>query len=254
MVKIYKIKEPLTIGYYITKDGRVYNKEKSTWLKQRLQNGYYTVNINKYTLTVHRLVAKTFIPNPENKPYVDHIDSNKTNNKLENLRWCTQQENCSYHGKQIDHPRQVIQLDKDENEINRFNSLIEASKEISLTPDSISKVLAGKNQTAGGYKWKYENQENEKDELDESQGKIIEEFPNYMIFRDGTVYNLIRKKKLKPVKNHAGNLYVTLNSRYNRYIGNLVATTYIPNPKNRKYIKHLNENAEDNRVENLEWK
>ena len=58
---------------------------------------------------LHRVIAMTFIPNPQNKPYVNHIDSDKTNNKLENLEWVTQKENCAAHGKEISHPRKVIQ-------------------------------------------------------------------------------------------------------------------------------------------------
>lgn len=47
-----------------------------------------------YGRSVYRLVAETFIPNPDNKPVVDHIDTDRTNNHVDNLRWCTQKENC----------------------------------------------------------------------------------------------------------------------------------------------------------------
>lgn len=69
------------------------------------KNGY------TYATTVHRLVAQAFIPNPENKPCIDHIDTNIRNNHVNNLRWCTQKENCNnpltrQHGSQakMGHP------------------------------------------------------------------------------------------------------------------------------------------------------
>lgn len=48
---------------------------------------------------VHRLIAETFLPNPENLPVVDHIDENKANNKVSNLRWCTHQQNREWYYK-----------------------------------------------------------------------------------------------------------------------------------------------------------
>lgn len=63
--------------------------------KTLLKIGYYAVSINGKKVLLHRLLAETFIPNPENKPEIDHIDGNPTNNKLDNLRWATHKENLN---------------------------------------------------------------------------------------------------------------------------------------------------------------
>jgi NUMOD4 motif/HNH endonuclease len=69
-------------------------------LKHNKQRGYHVVKLCKETvkkpISVHRLVAQAFIPNPENKPYVNHLDSNKSNNSASNLEWCTQKENVKH--------------------------------------------------------------------------------------------------------------------------------------------------------------
>lgn len=51
------------------------------------------MNSKKYSKSTHRIVALSFVPNPNKKPCIDHIDNNRVNNRLDNLRWCTHQEN-----------------------------------------------------------------------------------------------------------------------------------------------------------------
>lgn len=256
--RLYKIKNIEGLDdYRITKCGKLWDNNKKEFMKLRILNGYNVRHINRKCLSIHRLVALTFINNPDNKPYVDHIDSNKLNNNVINLRWATQKENCSYHGKKIEHPRRVIQLDKDTGEeINTFDSLIDAAKAVGKTPSTISKVLIGKNKTGGGYKWKYENQEDERDEWNIKNAKCIKGFPKYMVFKDGRIYNTTRRKEVKPVKNLNGHCYVSLchqGKKSNKYIHNEVAKAFLSNPNNYRYVRHINKIIDDNRLENLEW-
>ena len=85
--------------------GLTYFKDRDIYLHPSVNRyGYAMVMLtNKHDkskptrkgFSVHRLVAMAFIPNPENKPQIDHIDGNRLNNRVENLRWCTQTENSN---------------------------------------------------------------------------------------------------------------------------------------------------------------
>lgn len=86
--------------YEVSNLGNVRNKETLNVLKpQTNRYGYLQVNLyvcghsTRKMKTVHRLVAEAFIPNPENKPFIDHINTIRTDDRVENLRWVTAKEN-----------------------------------------------------------------------------------------------------------------------------------------------------------------
>ena len=82
-------------NYLIYPSGKVWSKVSKRYLKPLLgKAGYYSLQLGRGNrVKIHRLLAIHFIENPDNKPFVDHIDQNKTNNKLNNLRWVTKSEN-----------------------------------------------------------------------------------------------------------------------------------------------------------------
>lgn len=84
--------------YEVSNMGNVRNTENGYILKGSIKWGYKQVTIHKKWYRVHRLVAHAFIPNPDNKPEVDHIDKNTSNNTVSNLRWATRSENLRNRG------------------------------------------------------------------------------------------------------------------------------------------------------------
>lgn len=165
-------------NYYVTDTGELYtrNYKRTGRIKKmsltKYKDWYFGVvlynNEMRCRKKVHRLVAEAFIPNPENKPCVNHKDGNKLNNCVENLEWCTYSENNLHafrtlgrkspwkgkFGKDNFGSKTVLQI-KDGRIINVFYGTHEAQRETGISQGSITDVCNKKSKTAGGYQWKY---------------------------------------------------------------------------------------------------
>lgn len=155
------------IHYEVSNLGRVRNKKTGKVLKcNAKKNGYLQVSIahGKHTDTsVHRIVAKAFIPNPNNYKYVNHKDENKHNNNVENLEWCTMKYNNNYGIGSLARNSRVLQIDKNSSEIiKEWDSMKNASENLNICYQTISACCRHKKKTAGGFKWEYASGENEK--------------------------------------------------------------------------------------------
>lgn len=143
--------------YAIDKTGRIYSYLRKREIFAWFDGDYMCVELCGKKKKIHVLLALTFLDNPENLPTVDHIDQNKLNNDLSNLRWAswkTQVENQEHNNHEVV-KRPIEQLDKDGNVINEFASIKEASILLNIDPSSITKVCVGKRKTAGKFGWRY---------------------------------------------------------------------------------------------------
>lgn len=124
------------------------------------KNGYLTVQLFKNkkgkTKYIHKLVAEAFIPNLDNYPIINHKDENKQNNYVDNLEWCTYSYNNSYNDKMKNLRKKVLQYNKNNKFIKKWDGLINIQKELGINRNNITSVCKGKRKHAGGYIWKYE--------------------------------------------------------------------------------------------------
>lgn len=154
-VEIWKA-HPDIDGIEVSSFGRVRSVKGHYCSTSPRSDGYmqvcFSISGKQVNKKVHRLVAQTFIPNPNNMPQVNHKDCNRANNNVNNLEWCTGSYNCQYRdkfGKALGH--HVLAVNLTTLEVSRYPSQSEASRKLEIRVGNINDVIKGRYKQACGY-------------------------------------------------------------------------------------------------------
>lgn len=161
--------------YQVSNLGRImsFHRDSERIMRQSLKDGYLTIMLRKENkpkrYLVHRLVALSFIPNPENKPQVNHLDEDKSNNRVDNLNWMTSKENNNWGTRKsraisssINNPkRDYLELGKkfskpiyymnEKGDKICFSGIHEAARILNVTAQAVSSNLHGHTKTCKGF-------------------------------------------------------------------------------------------------------
>ena len=152
--------------YQISNKGRVkslYNGSERILKSYDNGHGYLIVALTKESslkfIMIHRLVAQAFIPNPENKPQVNHKDENKKNNCVDNLEWATAKENSNYGTRNERLSRKILQYSKSGEFIREWKGSREVERVLDINNSHIIECCKGRYKSAGGFVWKYKEKD-----------------------------------------------------------------------------------------------
>ena len=260
MVEIWKQVniDNVKCNYELSNHGRLRNMKTNEIINFNIKDNevikhkfYIPGTKNAKTLSIHTLTATLFLDNPDNLECVQHKNDNIHDNRVENLAWIKRGD-IMKKVVRISTGKSIDQYDKEGiTFIKRFNSLRDASKELGISEKNFHAVLSGRTNTTGGFNFKYAPIDNV------NSNNILQDFEellqssNYLIHRDGRVYNVKQRVFLEPkISNGFKEVYI---DRQRQSIHKLLAMQFISNPSNKKFVGHKNGDKLDNNLGNLVW-
>lgn len=258
-------------NYSITNTGIIKNINKNKIITgTRGRDGYHSVKLSnqlgeRKSCKVHRLVAITFLQNPDNKPTVDHIDRDKTNNNVTNLRWATSTEQ-SQNKKHTTNQRETLNRSVDridvetESILETYDSLQEANEwllqhkitENKHAVSAISTVCNKKKKTAYGFIWRFTDLIPIDNEIwIDIAPEIVNGIEGYKISTLGRLKG--RTGRINTGWDNSGYTHVSVGDK-SYQLHRLVASAFKPILNQDKMeVNHKDGNKKNNSVDNLEW-
>ena len=230
-----------------------------------LSTGYRQYQIAGVGCQSHRVVARAFIPNPDSKPTVDHYKSSeKSNNKLTNLRWATaaeQNANTERPATNEKNQRPVRMLDKDTREfIRRFDSATAAARYLNKRrPVNIGLALRGRSRTAYGFVWEYEPVETiEGEQWRPISRELFDLRESHEVSSHGRIKNLTTGRVRTGSTQNNGTFAFALTfaggGRAREIpVARIVASVFLENPESKPVVMHVDGDKANNHVSNLTW-
>lgn len=260
--------ELLLSKYQVSNLGRIKNKRTQYILTQNprkdgyIRNNFLLDDNTSKSILVHRLIAKTFIDNPENKLTVNHINIKRDDNRVINLEWATYSEQSFKENKKNykhnnANGKSINQYDLNGNFIKTWNKAIDVENELNINRKNILKVLKGERKQSGGFIWKYNivdtSIENEiwKDcPLGNDYDKVLTSNLGRVKVKDNNpIYGTLRKNGYYDIK-----IFNNKEKKYKSFrVHRLICLTFLENPENKPFVNHKDENRSNNKLENLEW-
>jgi hypothetical protein len=245
--------------YQVSNMGRIKGKSGAILSSNPILDGYAIVCLRiaggPKMVRQHVMVARTYLLNPDAKPYVNHINGIRHDNRAENLEWVSPQENAmrkvypNSTPNKNNREKKIVQVTLQGEVVRIWDSIASAAESVKIAPSNLSCCCSGRQCTAGGFRWAYHQELGEP--LDPLEDWRSVNYDGYTY--EASSLGRIRLTSGVIAKGSTCNGYLGCNGKH--LIHRIVAMAFVPNtdPEHKTFVNHIDGNKTNNAAANLEW-